>query len=243
MQDPVYHEQPNPQLPPILEYSLPVAFGELNHLGARSIPSWFQRFDSLDSTGVIEILKKDWEEISGPSARRIADALIQRIPRSIIVDTDDAWLRMDLACLDYNVVGLHAPKKDCELAQSASQNFPVPDFESIYKHFSNLGEGVISYENALWMSPEGVTEESTPGCGVWSGALPIYYICNGDLVLLSREGRIGRWLHEYCSRPVSAGFTDGSCVQPIAENFDSFITIYLDYLSSPQVDQKNYPLW
>ena len=243
MRDPVYHEHPNPNMPPILEYYLPVVFGDLKHLGERSIPSWFQRFDSLDSTGVSEILKRDWEEITGPSARRIADALIQRIPRSIVFDADDTWLRMDFAGLDCNVVGLHAPKEDCELAQFSSQDFPVPDFVSVYKHFSNLGEGVTPYENALWMSPHPASEESCPGCGVWSGSFPIYYICNGDVVLLSTEGKIGRWLHEYCSRPSSAGFSDGSCVQPIADNFDLFIGIYLNYLSSSKANQKNYPLW
>lgn len=243
MQEPTYHEQPNPRLPPILEYPLPVRFGDLKHLGDRSIPSWFQRFDSLDSAGVIEILKKDWEKISGRSARRIADALIQRIPRSIIVDVDDVWLRMDLATLDSNVVGLHAPKQDCELAQSVSQDFPVPDFATIYKHFSNLSEGILPYENELWMSPHAASEECSPGCGVWSGSLPIYYISNGDTVLLSREGKIGRWLHEYCADPESAGFADGSCVKPIAENFDLFIEIYINYLSSSQADQKNHPLW
>jgi hypothetical protein len=243
MQNPILHEHPNPTLAPVLEYSLPVAFGEVSHLGDRSIPEWFLRFDSLDSDGVLDILTNDWEKISSPVAKRIANALLQRSPRSILVDADDTWLRMDLPGHDYNTVGLRAPKVDSTLVQIISQDFQIPDFEAIYNNFSNLGEGILPYENSLWMSPQGATEESFPGCGVWAGALPIYYICNGDVILLSREGQTGRWLHEYCSRPESAGFTDGSCVQPVTASFDSFITLYLNYLSSSQADQKNSPLW
>lgn len=242
MEKPTLLNHPNPHQPPAQEYCLPVAFDELIDLQDHHVSPWFRRFNNLDSGEVLQLLTTDWADIKEPLARQIADALLLRKPQSIVFDVGDTWLRMDLTDIEDNVLGLRAPKLDATLHKLILPEHLVEDYRSIQKYFSNLSEGIMPYENSLWMSSEPVSEDSCPGCGKWNGSLPIYYICTGDVVLLSKEGKVGRWHHDHEHSNETSRFDDGSCVKPLANSFEDFIELYIDYLSSSLEDRENTAL-
>ncbi|BDS07430.1 hypothetical protein NT6N_24700 [Oceaniferula spumae] len=243
MTNPIIHEGSSGSPSKIYEYNLPFSVADIGDRHQHIVSAWFQQFDAQDSQGVSEILAQEWMGLQGKSATKVAGNLLKKTPKSILFDADDMWLRLDSQNLDQQSIAVRAPVEVTVSEMNVIQEFDSLDLPELKAHFSNLSEGVTLGGNSLWLSTNPVTEKGLQGCGVWAGSIPIYYVCCGDLMLLSRCGRVGRWMHEYSYDPSEAEISDGSCVEPVADSLSLFFEMYLDYLELPLEGQKDTPFW
>lgn len=225
------------------EYSIPFNIQVIPDSIPRAQVEWLTRFSGKSSDAIQTILKSEWEHISSGAARIIADHLLSRSPRSILHNGDTLWMALHSDNHGTSTISLYPPMPAPAGLESVNSIFEIDDLESLQFHFWNLVEGATPHSSAFMVSRGAVSEKEFEGCGPWAGSLVVYYVLCGDCFLMNKEGKVGRWLHEFSYDPSDAGFSDGSCVEPLFESFDAFADAWLEYLEKPFNEKKDTPFW
>jgi hypothetical protein len=66
----------------------------------------------------------------------------------------------------------------------------------------------------------------------------LYYICNGDAILMSPDGRVGRYSHDI-GLDDAPGYNRPCAVDQCAKSFDEFVDRYVAYLGMTWEEQKH----
>lgn len=232
----IVHQPPSEGLDVIFEYPLPVSEAGLRAEHKRLLTDWTIRFLNKDESAVANQLKDDWVKLNQPVVRRFTNYLATLRPSCLSFCGDRAWLTVSGSPRAHKLM-LRPPRELSEDEQRFLASFDAPGLDTFASHFYDLFEWGSPYESGIVMDLAPLSDQHLPRIGSWRGSICLYYVSNGDLLLLNREGRVAQWRHD-------AGWGDEARNRgdlPIVVRFDSFaefVDNYIGYLNgtAPFID-------
>ncbi len=227
----IKHEPPADHLDPGIEYLFPVSVDDLESKHNALLTDWFSRFLSVDSDTVLDHLKSDWATEDSRTFSKFTRYLLTLTPTSIVFCDDRVWIALKNPSRESEVIMIHEPQTLSAEEAEFVESFGIADLEPFCRHFHDTYEYMSPYINGLCMEASPTSNESLGKLGEWEGGMYLYYICNGDAILLARSGLVGRWSHDI-GWGDAPGYDRPVAVEKIANSFDEFIDRYIHQMKT-----------
>lgn len=225
------HDGPSGILEKTYEYLLPFDGSALRAEHRSLLTPWFARFMEMDTTQIRAKLAAEWQALSHPDLTSLRDHMLSRSPRSIVVHEDRVWLCTEAPGSGLIPLLMREPRTLNEEQLRFVNGFDLPALAPMCSHFFDVQEEIGPYNNSWRMRPQPTSVARFPGIGKWQEGLELYYVCSGDMIVLSTTGRIGRWGHHV------------SAVGECASSFEDLIDQYVAYLEMPRDRRKTTIFW
>jgi hypothetical protein len=213
----------NPWMP---EFPLPVPDATLR--GLLPVTSPLRHLASLPKEAIVSSIRDVWNEITIPTFRRLADAILAIPLKSLSTWNDEAYLTFDAD--DVGPISITGPRN--EIPASLRDAFPVESadgFEVFLTYFGGMRDWEVGHsghffdpQKPLFLSKDGYEWGEI---GEWEGSLPLYHGGTGDCILIRRDGVIGVWSHENAWEG-----SDEACCWPIEYTFLSLMDHFAEYI-------------
>jgi hypothetical protein len=225
------------------EFSLPVSDTTLGGLLPPTSP--LRHLASLPREAIVKTIREDWDEITIPTFRRLADAILAIPLKSLSTWNDEAYLTFDAD--DVGPISITGPRN--EIPASLRDAFPVESvdgFEAFLTYFGGMRDWEVGHsghffdpQKPLFLSKDDPRYEWGE-IGEWEGSLPLYHGGTGDCILLRRDAAIGVWSHENAWEG-----SDEPCCWPIEYTFLSLMDHFVEYMQLPRASnaRKDSPFY
>lgn len=223
------------------EYALPLEAGEIHPAHLALFDPWHFSLLGKSTEEVRAQLRDRWTRLVFPSNQRFAASLSDRIPDAFLINGNKIWLSLGCADDSENVICIRAPKVLSDTSRRTIEAFGVPSLAEFLSHFGDLRE-------SKWINVNAILDDRTPldprtaemgDLGEWSAALPVYYICSGNLMLMRRGGAVALWDHEFGW----GGGTPEEIITPVAESFEEYLEAYTSYLAASDSKRCTTPFY
>ena len=216
------------------EYTLPISKSAILAEHESVLTPWFDRFLNKSPSEIKNLLTADWNEFSDKGATTFRNYLLTLSPKSIVIDGDRIWLALHS---NVNTIMIHEPRILSPADSEFIRRFNSPSLEIFCTHFFEAYEDVTPYANAISMSLERISNAHFAKSGDWVGGVFLYYISNGDGILLAPNGKVGRWCHEI-GWDDAPGYNGPCAVEECFDSFDQFIINYVEYAQMDVAERK-----
>lgn len=234
MANPIVHDPPGGMPEKTYEYTLPITESTVPAEHKAMLTPWFERFLNKTPSEIKKQLSTDWNEFSAKGAVTFRNYLLTLSPKSIVIDGDRVWLALHS---DANIIMIHEPRNLSQADSKFIREFNAPSLEIFCTHFFESYEDVTPYANAISMSLKPISNDDFAKSGDWVNGVYLYYICNGDGILLAPDGKVGRWCHEIGWND-APGYNRSCAVEQCFESFDQFIVNYVEYAQMDYAERK-----
>jgi hypothetical protein len=137
---------------------------------------------------------------------------------------------------------IHEPRNLSLSDSEFIRGFSSPSLQVFCTHFFEAYEDVTPYASAISMSLEPISNDHFAKSGDWVNGIFLYYISNGDAIMLAPDGRVGRWCHEI-GWGDAPGYNRPCAVEQIFDSFDQFIVSYVEFAQMDRAQRKTTAFW
>ncbi len=233
-----FHDPPAGMPGGFYEYVLPVSERDFDVKHFSILDGWFRNFIGVTSSEAKTILDDHWK--FGSTATNIFKShLLGYDVKSIVVDDScngDAWLALNNRETDTTLI-VPKPKVLSDDERVFLTSFAIPALLEFGTYFSGVFEDITPYVSSLQIAASPVDEQTFVNCGKWVNGVWLYQIADGDNILLSIDGAIGRW------SMIDAASEKAMCVRDLKLDFDKFVNEYVKYLNTPFFQRKDSIFW
>ena len=208
------------------EFRLPVPSGSL----PVDTP-WVSSLIEKSPEEIKEQLRQRWSTVQDESVAEFCGRVLLCTPWSIVTFQERTWLLLRIAedeTTNYrNVVLISAPSKSIPKAlERHSRLFLfLREFGDLSINIPVNSAGFLLGEQGNRMVHSGSEEYEWGYIGDWDGSMGVFSVGDGDLIVVSPEGRYARWDH--------AGGMERTAENPfhlVATSFDEFLRDFSAFL-------------